>query len=208
MTNERSDRSYVPLTRKHLNRLSEIADWDHQRFTGATARRPEYANRRVAVVLAQGAAQHYLDCREHAAHLNGVNDLDVWTFYAAIPGLRWPAPKRHAVADFGPSELGRKLFDFPSAESPTQVRRWRRWDKYLGRRVDLLVRNLPVAPDAPRDEVIAALRDWLHADDDRPTSARRSNWYLAQRAVVLITPKEARGKVIWRGPASVGAGSS
>ena len=129
MTSERSDRSYAPLTRQHLSRLSDLADWDHQRLTGPHGKRPEYADRRVAVVLAQGAAQHYLDCVEHAAHCNGVNDLDVWTFYAAIPGLRWPAAKRHAIADFGPSELGRKLFVFSRDGMP---RSWRAGGSGIG----------------------------------------------------------------------------
>ena len=50
--------------------------------------RPEYRDRRLAVVLAQGAALHYVD------HCHGVKDLDVWTFYAAVPGERFPGDKR------------------------------------------------------------------------------------------------------------------
>lgn len=84
------------LTEQHLARRSELAYADHLHFTRDDGR-PEYRRRRVAVVLAQGAAPHYID------GTSGVKDLDVWTFYAAIDGKTFPAYKRETHADFGPS---------------------------------------------------------------------------------------------------------
>lgn len=46
------------LTRNHLCRLADLADVDHM-FFARSGGRPEYRSRRVAVVLAQGAAVHY-----------------------------------------------------------------------------------------------------------------------------------------------------
>jgi hypothetical protein len=43
---------------------------------------------------------HYID------GCTGVKDLDVWTFYAAIPGSRFPADIVTIRQDFGPSTLG------------------------------------------------------------------------------------------------------
>jgi hypothetical protein len=82
--------------------LASLADEDHARFTRDDGR-PEYRERRLAVVLAQGAALHFVN------GTNGVKDLDVWTFYAAIPGIRFPADRRETHADFGRSDLGRQL---------------------------------------------------------------------------------------------------
>lgn len=62
----------------HLARLSELAAVDHSCFTRA-AGRPEYRERRAAVVLAQGAALHYADGR------SGVKDFDVWSFTLRCP---------------------------------------------------------------------------------------------------------------------------
>jgi hypothetical protein len=179
-----------------LTRLAVLADKDHHLFTRAGGR-PEFADRRVAVVLAQGAAQHFLDCLEGARRPNGVNDLDVWTFYAAIPGTRFPADRRKRVEDFGPSALGRNRFDFAKANDSAQLARWKKWDRFEGRRVDLMVRPLPIDPDATPDDVVGALRAWLQAGAGQPASARRSNWYLSQRAVVLIHPGSRLGEVVW-----------
>lgn len=84
-------RTFEPLTRKHLDRLAGLAARDHEAFTRPTGR-PEYCQRRILVVLAQGAACHYLDCLagHDAEARTGVKDLDVWTFYAAIPGTVFP----------------------------------------------------------------------------------------------------------------------
>jgi hypothetical protein len=95
-TSRLSLRSRARLTDEHLRRLAALAEEDHAFFT-RPAGRPEYESRCLAVALAQGAALHYLDGR------TGVKDLDVWAFYAAIPGRRFPADKR--VSDDGHEKL-------------------------------------------------------------------------------------------------------
>jgi hypothetical protein len=189
VTSRRTRRSHAEFTPEHLDRLSSIALADHDYFT-RPAGRPEFADRRLAVVLAQGGALHYL----YGA--GGVKDLDVWTFYAALPGVRFPA-KRHRHVDFGPSEFGRQRYDFAGITSAAELARLRRWDQFEGRRVDLLMRDLPVGPGAAPREVVEAIRKWL-ATDCRSTANRRpSSWHLAQKAVVMIDPKRRRGTTVW-----------
>jgi hypothetical protein len=189
-TSKRSQRSRARLTDEHLRRLAAMAEEDHAFFTKPGGR-PEYASRRLAAALAQGAALHYLDGR------TGVKDLDVWTFYTAISGRRFPADKRVRRADFGPSSLGRQTYDMRAARSERQGALWRRWSAYTGRRVDLCVRALPVQADAPIDSAIGALRECL-ARGAQSTAARKpSAWYLARKAVVLLYPDSHRGYVVW-----------
>jgi hypothetical protein len=64
--------------------------------------------------------------------------FDVWSFYAALGDGPFPYRWR-GTADFGPSRFGRYPGDPPS---------------YVGRRVDLLGRSLPVLP---RTDPAAAL---------------------------------------------------
>ena len=135
-TSRRSPRSRARLTDEHLRRLAALAAEDHAFFTRPGGR-PEYESRRLAVALAQGAALHYLDSR------TGVKDLDVWTFYAAIPGRRFPADKRVRRADFGPSSLGRQTYDIHAARSEHQRALWQRWSAYKGRRVDFAYGHYP-----------------------------------------------------------------
>jgi hypothetical protein len=189
-TLRRSPRSRVRLTDEHLCRLAAVADEDHAFFTRPGGR-PEYESRRLAVALAQGAALHYLYGR------TGVKDLDVWTFYAAIPGRRFPGDKRVKRADFGPSSLGRQTYDLREARSERQRALWQCWSAYTGRRVDLCMRSLPVEPDAPISSVISGLREWL-ARGAQSTAARKpSAWHLAKKAVVLLYPHSHRGYVLW-----------
>lgn len=184
----RSKRSLAPLTDEHLERVSAIAPADHQFFTRPDGR-PEFADRRVAVVLAQGGATHYL--RGDV----GIKDLDVWTFYAAVPDVTFPA-KRTRHVDFGPSELGRQRYDFDAAKNPAELARFRRWDQFRGRRVDLLMRDLQIEPDAPSRRVIRALRDWLQAGDSSTSKRPPSSYYLAHKIMVLIDPRRGRGTTI------------
>ena len=192
MTARRSKRSFAPLTAEHLLRLSAIALADHQLFTRPDGR-PEFADRRVAVVLAQGGAVHYL--RGDV----GIKDLDVWTFYAAVQGVAFPA-KRNRHVDFGPSELGRQRYVFDAAKNPAELARFRRWDQFRGRRVDLLMRDLHVEPDAPSRIVIRALREWLQAGESSTSQNPPSSYYLAQKAMVLIDPSRGRGAAVWPTP--------
>lgn len=142
-------RSYEPITDEHLARLGAIAAEDRLRFEQT---RPEYRRRHLATILAQGAALHFVN------GTNGVKDLDVWSFYSLIPGRRWPADRRNVSADFGHSSLGRQRYDLGAAPDE-RVRRWmEKAAQYEGRRVDLMMRALPVGP---RSESGAAILDWL-----------------------------------------------
>jgi hypothetical protein len=73
--------------------------------------------------------------------------------------------------------LGRALCRYP-ADPP----------RYIGRRVDLLGRSLPVAPGT---DPARAIRDYLAAG--RTTSARA----LAAKAAVLIDPAHRAGEIVW-----------
>ncbi len=97
--------------------------------------RPEYRDRRVAVTLAQGAALHFVDGR------NGVKDLDVWMFYAQVPGGGNPFGQRKRRLDFGRSDLGRNLYP-----PDYKHRELKRWLTFEGRRMDLMIRSLPDRP--------------------------------------------------------------
>jgi hypothetical protein len=61
-----------------------------------------------------------------------------------------------------------------------------------------MIRSLPVSIDASNDEVVSALRSWLR-DGARLTrygeEKMPSNWWLAQKAVLMIEP--LCGQVIW-----------
>jgi hypothetical protein len=189
VTAKATERSYAPLTDAHLARLSVIADEDHRHFTRRQGR-PEYSARRLCVALAQGAALHRLD------GTTGVKDIDVWTFYAAIPGQPFTFGQRKRHVDFGVSEHGRNLYPdhFEHRQLP-------RWSRFAGRRVDLMVRSLPVPPETSPDAILDALRRWLNAGAQRRRADQGatmpSNWWLAQKAVVLIDPSTHRGRVVW-----------
>ena len=96
-------RCHAPITTGDLERLLGLAKQDRQQFF---ARHPGwaeyYADRILGTALCQGAAWHYL--RGDV----GINDFDVYTFYAANPGCRWYA-KRLASVDFGDSRFGSGL---------------------------------------------------------------------------------------------------
>jgi len=191
VTSRRSARSQAALTEEHLARLAALAEADHQAFTRVGGR-PEYRSRRLAVVLAQGAALHFLDGR------TGVKDLDVWTFYAAIPGMRFPADRRETHADFGPSSLGRQTYDFTAARNARERALWRRWSAYEGRRVDFMMRALQVDVDGPLSAVLQAVQGWVAKGSRITASSIPSAWYLSKKAGVLLYPESRRGEVLWR----------
>lgn len=189
-TSRRSQRSRARLTDEHLRRLTALAEEDHAFFTRLGGR-PEYESRRLAVTLAQGAALHYLDGR------TGVKDLDVWTFYAVIPGRRFPADKRVRRADFGLSSLGRQTYDINAARDGRQRALWQHWSAYTGRRVDFCTRALPVQADAPINSVISVLQEWLARGAQSTAVRKPSAWHLAKKAVVILHPDSHRGNVVW-----------
>lgn len=143
------------------------------------------------MVLAQGAARHFL----HPTAGFGVKDLDVWTFYARRPSASLYPGRYETHADFGPSPLGRNLYPPPLAA------RQKTWDAYEGRRIDFLVRELPVPATADLDTVVAALRTWLArgaAERCRCRGERGSNssaHHLAHKAMVWIGTPANRDRV-------------
>ena len=158
-------RSMAPLTDGHLRRLSEIAEKDRE---GLFTRNPHlgvYRDRILLTALCQGAALHFVN------GTNGVKDLDVYTFYAADPGVGYPY-RRRGVVDFGDSELGRHPDDHG----------------FRGRRVDLLGRTLKVDPSS---DPLAAIRSYLRAQ------ATKTAKELSKKAVVVIDPGERFGQVVW-----------
>src|SRR4051794_14037346 len=92
------DRYYGRITSAHLHRLVDLTLTDLDRFYRAA---PQYRRRLMAITLTQGAALHMID------GWTGVNDLDVYSFFAAIPGEKFPADRRQVHCDFGRSSLGR-----------------------------------------------------------------------------------------------------
>jgi hypothetical protein len=163
-----AERSYEKITQRDLARLSELAAADRaDRFT----RRPRwrvYESRIIAVALCQGAALHYVN------GANGIKDFDVWTFYA--DHAEGPFPYRWTTrADFGPSRFGRRDSE-PYKET------------YDGRRVDFIGRSLP-EPEGV--DAVAALTRYL--SQPQTGSAR----CLAEKAIVVIDPRELRGQVLW-----------
>jgi hypothetical protein len=102
----------------------------------------------------------------------GINDFDVYSFFAVNPNRAWYA-KRIKSVDFGNPKFGR------SEVSPLN---------FVGRRVDLMARALDVVPNA---DVATAVRSYLEVSRTR-TAAE-----LASKAVVLLEPTDLVGTVIW-----------
>lgn len=108
----RSDppRSHARITRRVLDRLSEIAAEDRDDRFRRRPRWERYRDRVLCVALCQGAALHYLDGE------NGVKDFDVWTFFAEDAAGQFPARwRRERVFDLDPFQghyvdlIGRSL---------------------------------------------------------------------------------------------------
>ena len=164
--------SHIPIDLADLRRLLDIARQDRASFF---KRYPDwgksYADRVLGTALCQGAAIHYLDPTA------GINDFDVYTFYASNPARKWYA-KRVGRADFGNPKFGQ------SEVAPSH---------YIGRRVDLLGRSLPVALGS---NVVSAIQAWLQAEES-DTSRE-----LSEKAVVILEPIQQLGHVAWRAGAA------
>jgi|KBSSwiStaDraftv2_1062776.scaffolds.fasta_scaffold881215_1 hypothetical protein len=159
-------RSYAPISRQDLLRLAQLARLDRKEFF---AQHPDWAklyrSRLVCVALCQGAALHYVDGR------TGINDFDVYSFYASHPDRPWYA-RRLQPFDFGDPRFGQSQVSKPG---------------FKGRRVDLMGRGLPVAQGT---DPVAALRDYLRSP--RPGTPSE----LAAKAVVLLEPEQLLGVVV------------
>ena len=163
----RSGRSLARIDRDDLLQLAKIAAEGEARLF---ARHPQGAGRYAGRLLCRAL------CQGAALHYvnarNGVKDFDVWSFYAERSDGPFPYRWR-GTADYGPSKFGRYADDPPS---------------FTGRRVDLLGRSLDVLLEA---EPTTVLPDYLSAA--RTTSAKE----LAKKAVVLISPEQLVGKIVW-----------
>lgn len=166
-------RSYERIDASTLNRLAMIGSADRSRFLQG---RPEYRGRLICVALCQGAGLHYVDMANRRRRPNGVKDFDVWSFFAAISGRKFPGYRRRTHVDFGPSKFGRCRGEPP------------RFRHFEGRRVDLFVRDLQAGVSA---NPVTALREWL---EERRTGSQRA---LAAKGVVLLQPSQLRGKIVW-----------
>lgn len=159
-------RSYEPLSVADLRHLGELAERDRRNFF---LRKPEtgnlYSNRLFAVALCQGGALHYIN------GTNGINDLDVWSFFRANPVRMFPY-RRRATTDFGDPKFG------TSDDSPN----------YVGRRVDLIGRSLEAADFS---DPVVVLRNYLR------TKRTQSAHFLAQKAMILIEPSRLLGTIVW-----------
>lgn len=127
-----------------------------------------YADRVLGGALCQGAALRYVRGD------TGINDFDVYMFYAANPTRRWYA-KRIKSVDLGDPKFGVSEITHPG---------------FRGRRVDLMGRELsvPIGTD-----IAVALRRWLTAG--RTQTARE----LRPKPIVLLEPGERLGTVAWPG---------
>lgn len=164
-TSDPRQRSYLPITRVDLERLLALAQEDRRQFFARNPGwTPYYSNRILGTALCQGAAWHYV--RGDV----GINDFDVYTFYAANPGRTWYA-KRIARLDFGNPKFGHSEISGRG---------------YIGRRVDLLGRALNVQVGA---DLADALKDYLKS---AKTATSRE---LRKKAVVLLEPR--MGEIVW-----------
>ena len=158
-------RSYLPITHADLARLLALARLDRRQFFARNPGwAPYYADRILGTALCQGAAWHYI--RGDV----GINDFDVYTFYAANAERTWYA-KRIARLDFANPKFGCSEISGRG---------------YIGRRVDLLGRalNVPVGAD-----LAESLRVYLKSP--RTGTSRE----LGKKAVVLLEPR--MGEIVW-----------
>lgn len=152
-------RSFATIMPPDLERLSDLARRDRDEFFATHRDWAElYADRVLGTALCQGAALHML--RDDT----GINDFDVYTFYASHPDRPWYA-KRIKRADFGDPKFGK------SEVAPA---------RFIGRRVDLMGRALNVQPGT---DIANAVVAYLKAGRTRTARA------LARKAVVLIEPR-------------------
>lgn len=167
------------MTDDDLHRLAALGEAHHEHFRAA---HPEWAATLLTTCVAQGGARH----RVHG--VKGVKDFDVWLFYAMPPGRnggQFPWNRNTAQVDFGASAHGRpEHTDEERANSAYDVATW---ERYAGRRVDLLARALPALTGGPG----AAVRTWLTKgarfrpkEDGRAPSA----WWLAQAPSSISPP--------------------
>lgn len=196
MTDHCSERSYAALTGEHLVRLATLAAADDRYFG---QHHPGWATELLASCLVQGAARHYLRGDR------GIKDFDIYLFYG-LPAGRNPAHfpwNRGATTrnrDFGLSEFGRQLYTAADRSDPYLAAKIPHWERFLGRRVDIMSRS--VAPHV--DGAKAAIMQWLERGRRRRHSTTSTDWNLSRAPVICLHP--CVGDVWWAGPAVDEAG--
>ena len=186
-----SQRSYEPLTDSNLLRLRDIALDRHNELA---AQRPDWCAELLAACLVQGAARH----RVHGDR--GIKDIDVYLLYPLPAGRRanaFPYARGTTQRDFGPSEHGQELYIGPDYDKPSAAKRIPKWERFEGRRVDLLARVVPPHPDGPA----GAVQAWISGNADKQ---RSTPWHLARCPIVALWPD--LGDLRWKGPADDVAG--
>lgn len=131
-------------------------------------RHPNRKNTFKCSALGQGAALHFIDGE------NGIKDFDVWSFFSLEEGAQDFPVRRLQTRDLGESKFGVHPDD--------------KMNGYVGRRIDLLGRSIEFRPD---ESIPSAIQRYL-ASGRTPTARA-----LAEKAIVLIEPREFRGSVIW-----------
>ncbi len=131
-------RSFKPISRTDLKRLTDIARKDREGFFQSHPQwAKSYGNRVVCVALCQGAALHYVNGK------TGINDFDLYSFYKEHPSMNWYA-KRIKSYDFGNPKFGK------SVDKPN----------FIGRRVDCLGRSIGVnRNESPIEAIIRYLQE-------------------------------------------------
>lgn len=159
-------RCFKNITLHDLKNLALIIKKDRDNFFSThPAWRALYKDRFICSALCQGAALHYIN-----KHI-GVNDFDLYNFFADNPKKRWYA-KRHKKYDFGDAKFGQ------SKDKPD----------YIGRRVDVFGRAIRKESS---DDISTALQHYLI--NGKTKTAR----LLSENAVVLLEPIERIGEVVW-----------
>lgn len=161
-------RSLEEITRADLEKLASFSRRHREEWFRHEKPTMKFEHRFLCSALCQGAGLHYID------GTNGVKDFDIYEFYADLPDVTIPY-RAHWCYDFGPSKFGRQ-------KNP------KLHPEYEGRRVDLFVRALPVDLDA---DPVSAVQDYLR------TSKTKTARLLAQKAVVILEPKNLLGTVAW-----------
>lgn len=163
----REGRSYERIERADLELLLKIAQTDINDFF---KRRDDWAalyrDRLLGFALCQGAANHYI------GRGDGVQDFDVYAFFSQHPHRRWCDRRPTVKRDFGDPKFGQSL------SCPN----------FIGRKVDLFSRGLPVRPGTNLEE---AIQHWLEAGSSKTPRE------LAKKAVVLLSPPDCIGNVAW-----------
>jgi hypothetical protein len=186
-------RRYVPLTDHHLARLSELAARDHRKFTSAS-KHPEYRDRRLLAALVRGGAQRYLDDLHNVSEPYRIDNFELWTFYAPIPGVAFTAHERMRPVHFGP--FSDEDQHFAAGSWLTERERELANVVLQGPPVRFRTSTLHVQPDASFATVVQALKATMRVAATQDTE-RPAPWYIAQKPIVLIDPEEHRGEVIW-----------